>query len=200
MLACDSVQILHFSPLCVQDWLRWSKIQTFLTFWKLKGIRTYYWDSYWHMWCLPPPAVARDLSLWLDLNPIITEQGGAVYLAVLLGVWPNAAARKKTCQARRRSGQHGCVKLTGPGSHIFAGTNTNWATGQIYSWEEQQAPSGLQQQKETRVHVKAASTHAGLSSAGGAAKYCCTFSESVEWERRVSENNWHMQLLSRGCS
>lgn len=32
-------------------------------------------ETYWHMWCLPPPAVVRALSLWLDLNPIITEQG-----------------------------------------------------------------------------------------------------------------------------
>lgn len=40
-------------------------------------------------------------------------------------------------------------------SHLHR-TNTNRAQGQIYSWEEQQAPSGLQEQKEIRVHVKLA--------------------------------------------
>lgn len=52
--------------------------------------------------------------------------------------------------------------------------------GQVYSWDGTTSAIWPPAAKETRVHVKAASTHAGLSGAGGAAEYWCTFSESAD--------------------
>lgn len=64
-------------------------------------------------------------------------------------------------------------------SHLHR-TNTNWAPGQIYNWEEQQAPSGLEQQKETRVHVKLATSNSEVHRKTSTYPSYC-YSDALGW-------------------
>lgn len=96
---------------------------------------------------LKQPRPAWKQSSWQSLVQHASHHKSSgyssVYPTVLLSVWPKLSRHGKTWHACKSPGQRGSANLPGPRVPHLHRIKTNWARGQIYSWVEQQATSGL---------------------------------------------------------